>query len=181
MKINSVGSSFRPYIYNTNIVSANSMNKIASIEDDVLKSTIDYSLDKNENPLKLGETTNFEELFAMQIQMAKNQAVRIMKPTESVEEIAGEQFVTSVIEKGKTIWDSDVSSIEGLETQDIDEMEMVQESRGNMEVQSIFEKIKEEVSFRKNIENNESTNRYTEDNRNLYIRKKAIAAYTFLL
>ena len=54
-------------------------NKVAKIEEDALKSSVDYSNDRNENPLKIGETKNFADILAMQMQLGRNHAARIMQ------------------------------------------------------------------------------------------------------
>lgn len=79
MRIGVIGMYFQPYIYNTNTVSADSLDKVAKIEDDALKSSVDYSNDRNENPLKMGETKNFADVLAMQMQLGRNNAARIMQ------------------------------------------------------------------------------------------------------
>lgn len=79
MRIGAIGIYYRPYIYNTNTVSAKSLDKIAKIEDDALKSNVDYSNEQNENPLKMGETKNFADVLAMQMQLGRNNAARIMQ------------------------------------------------------------------------------------------------------
>ena len=85
MQIGAVGMSFQPYIYNTNYVSANSLNKISPIEDDALKSSVDYNSSRNQNPLKMGQTANFADVLAMQFQLGQNNAARIMKPAAEFE------------------------------------------------------------------------------------------------
>ena len=76
--------SLRSYVYNTNSVSAASMNKLSRISDDVLDKKIDYSelTDEslNENPLKKGQTLNFQDMLAMQMRRGQDNAARIMKP-----------------------------------------------------------------------------------------------------
>ncbi len=78
--------SFRPYVYNTNMVSSVSMNKLSRISDDVLDKKIDYSglTDEslNENPLKKGQTLDFQGMLAMQMQRGQYNAARIMRPVE---------------------------------------------------------------------------------------------------
>ena len=78
--------SFQPYIYNTNTVSSASMNKLSKISDDVLDKKIDYSEltdeSKNINPLKKGQTLDFQSMLEMQMQRGQNNAARIMKPTQ---------------------------------------------------------------------------------------------------
>lgn len=78
--------SFRPYIYNTNILSGSSLFKISSIGDDLLNTKTDYSAltdeSLNVNSLKKGQTANFVDILEMQMQMGKMNASRIMKPDE---------------------------------------------------------------------------------------------------
>lgn len=81
--------SFRPYVYNTNSVSAASMNKLSRISDNVLDKRIDYSelTDEslNENPLKKGQTLNFQDMLDMQMRRGQNNAARIMRPMGAVQ------------------------------------------------------------------------------------------------
>lgn len=76
--------SVRPYVYNANTVSSASMNKLSRISDDVLDKKIDYSelADEslNENPLKKGQTLDFQGILDMQMQRGQNIASRIMRP-----------------------------------------------------------------------------------------------------
>lgn len=74
----------QPYVYNANTVSAASMNKLSRISDDVLDKKIDYSElageGENTNPLKRGQTLNFQSMLEMQMQRGQNNAARIMRP-----------------------------------------------------------------------------------------------------
>jgi len=89
MQIGAVGMTFQPYVFNTNTVSASSLNKVSPIADDALTSSVDYySNSKNQNPLKMGQTSNFADVLAMQMQLGQNNATRVMKPAE--EETAAE-------------------------------------------------------------------------------------------
>ena len=86
MTIGALGAySFQPYIYNTNAVSSASMNKLSKISDDVLDKKIDYSEladeSRNVNPLKKGQTLDFQSMLEMQMQRGQNNAARIMRPT----------------------------------------------------------------------------------------------------
>ncbi len=87
MQIGAVG--FSPYIYNTNTISRSSMSPISGISDDLLTSKTDFSgltsEAENENPLRLGETSNFMDILDMQMQMGKLNASRIMQPVEEAE------------------------------------------------------------------------------------------------
>ncbi len=82
MRIGAAG--FQPYIYNTNYLNPGSLGRVSAIGDDLLKSKTDYSelLDEslNENPLRKGETSNFEDIFQMQFQKGRMNASRLFKP-----------------------------------------------------------------------------------------------------
>ncbi|MDD3368904.1 MAG: hypothetical protein PHP50_08490 [Lachnospiraceae bacterium] len=84
MQIGAVG--FQPYIYNTNSVSRSSLNKISALPEDGSESGVDYTAmvddlaDETINPLKRGETSNFADVFAMQMQMSSQNASRVMAP-----------------------------------------------------------------------------------------------------
>ena len=75
--------SFQPYVYNVNSISPASMNRLSRISDDVLDKKIDYSglaKAENENPLKKGETLDFQGMLEMQMQRGRYHASRIMQP-----------------------------------------------------------------------------------------------------
>lgn len=74
---------FQPYVYTVNSISPASMNKLSKISDDVLDKKIDYSglaKAENENPLKKGQTLDFQGMLQMQMQRGRYHASRIMKP-----------------------------------------------------------------------------------------------------
>lgn len=79
----------QPYVYNMNTVSSASMNKLSKISDNVLDKKIDYSEltdeSKNVNPLKKGQTLDFQSMLAMQMQRGQNNAARIMKPVQEAQ------------------------------------------------------------------------------------------------
>lgn len=79
--------SFPSYIYNTNRVSANSMNKVKAIPDDALASSVGYSSEKNENPLKIGQSKDLMSIIDSQMALGRMNAARIMKPAEEPEHI----------------------------------------------------------------------------------------------
>lgn len=77
--------SFRPYIYNTNTLSRASLSRISGIqEEDLTSSKTDYSsltdMSLNENPLKPGETLNFDDVLEEQMQMSRMNQSRVMQP-----------------------------------------------------------------------------------------------------
>lgn len=84
------GFGFQPYIYNTNMVSSASMNKLSRISDDVADRKTDYSElvsdeSRNINPLKKGQTLDFEGMLQKQLQSGRMNAFRMMKSDQSVE------------------------------------------------------------------------------------------------
>ena len=101
MTIGAIGAySFQPYVYNTNNVSAASMNKLSKISDDVLDKKIDYSElaeeeSRNINPLRRGQTLDFQSMLEMQMQRGQNNAARIMRPAQQPQEEEQETAQTS--------------------------------------------------------------------------------------
>ncbi len=94
---------FQPYVYNTNTVSAASMNKLSKISDDVLDKKVDYSEladeSRNVNPLKKGQTLDFQSMLQMQMQRGQRNAARIMKPAEDTVETEDEAVQLSKAEQ----------------------------------------------------------------------------------
>lgn len=84
MGIGAIG--FQPYIYNTNTVSASSMNRVKPVEDDVTKASTDYSQlsseNVNVNPLKRGQSASFVDILESQMAMSRMNAARVMVPSE---------------------------------------------------------------------------------------------------
>ncbi len=78
------GIAFQPYIYRPNVVSRNSLSRVKPISEDLLSSKTDFSgLSKETtNPLRRGETSDFADVVAMQMQMSRLNQARIMKPAE---------------------------------------------------------------------------------------------------
>lgn len=118
MSIGAVGAygvvsalSFRPYVYNTNTLNAASMNKLSRISDDVLERKTDYSelTDEslNVNPLRKGQTLDFQGILDMQMRRGQNNAARIMRPMSAVKE-AEESVVQQPIANPDTAVSFDV-------------------------------------------------------------------------
>ncbi|MDE6387437.1 MAG: hypothetical protein K2L82_06500 [Lachnospiraceae bacterium] len=108
MTIGALGAyGFQPYVYNTNAVSAASMNKLSKISDDVLDKKVDYSEltdeSKNVNPLKKGQTLNFQSMLQMQMQRGQNNAARIMKPTEKTQETENDTQVSETEQASEAV------------------------------------------------------------------------------
>lgn len=95
MRVGGLSSVYPTYVYNPGTVSSRSMNKLSRISDDVLDKKVDYSgveaKEENQNPLKKGQTIDFEGMLAKQMQQGRNRAAKIMpeglKPVENREEI----------------------------------------------------------------------------------------------
>lgn len=99
MRIGALGAmDFRPYIYNTNRLSGNSLSKVSPIGNDLVSSKTDFSglmdEDLNENPLRRGQTANFTNVLNKQMQTGRLNAARIMKP-------AGENVMAAVSGAGR--------------------------------------------------------------------------------
>ncbi len=114
--------SFQPYVYTVNSISAASMNRLSKISDNVLDKKIDYSElaeAKNENPLKKGQTLDFQGMLEMQMNRGRNNASRIMKsaketaqadymaPTEAV---PAENLQSAAMAMGSGDTGSDISN-----------------------------------------------------------------------
>lgn len=118
--------SFQPYVYNVNRISSASMNRLSRISDDVLDKKIDYSElveAENENPLKKGQTLDFQGMLEMQMLRGRNNASRIMKPVEEEDgqteaaqsgNVAQMEAVTA--QSGNVTQTETVSSAENLQT-----------------------------------------------------------------
>ena len=84
MRIGAV--SMTPYIYNTNSISAKSLNKISAISGDNTVSRLDATSlvsdeasTQNMNPLKPGQSLDFAGILEMQMQMSHENVARIMQ------------------------------------------------------------------------------------------------------
>lgn len=77
---------FRPYIYNTNRLSGNSLSKVAPIGEDLLSSKTDFSgltdEEANINPLRKGQTVNFMDVLSKQMHTGRLNAARVVRPAE---------------------------------------------------------------------------------------------------
>lgn len=105
MQIGAVSfQAYNPYVYNTNSVSANSMNKIAAIGDDLTSSKLDASAlvsdeskkVQNQNPLKPGQSLDFAGILQMQMQMGRLNEARVMQsaaeePLETLKAMPAEE------------------------------------------------------------------------------------------
>ena len=80
MRIGGIGNIYPNFVYNTNAVSANSLNKLSKISDNVLDKKVDYetNTEENQNPLRKGETKDFQGILAKQMQEGQNRAAAIL-------------------------------------------------------------------------------------------------------
>ncbi|MCM1134148.1 MAG: hypothetical protein NC400_01110 [Clostridium sp.] len=98
--------SFRPYIYNTNRLSGGSLSKISAIGDDLTSGRTDFSelekAQRNENPLRKGETINFGNILERQMWLGRQNASRFMKTDEDTESLMDAEEVLGGPELAKT-------------------------------------------------------------------------------
>ena len=82
MRIGGIGYVYPTYVYNPNTVSSNSLNKLSGISDDVLDKKTEYTRpepeEENQNPLRKGQTRDFEGILAKQMQQGQSRAARMM-------------------------------------------------------------------------------------------------------
>lgn len=76
----------RPYIYQTNTLSADSLNKVSAISDDLVSAKTDFAElvadDLSENLLRPGQSANFADILEQQFQMSRLNAARLLKPVD---------------------------------------------------------------------------------------------------
>ncbi len=88
-------SYMQPYVYNTNSVSASSLNKVQGIGDDLLTSKTDFSPlaeeQKNINPLKRGETADFMGILEKQMEESRQNASRVLNPVQDFQPVENTQ------------------------------------------------------------------------------------------
>ena len=78
MGIGAIGSlGVTGYVYNPNQVTSKSLNKVHRISDDVLDGKLDIKKEpskENENPLKIGQTKDFQAVLEQQMYSGMNKA-----------------------------------------------------------------------------------------------------------
>ena len=91
MRIGGIGYVYPTYVYNPNTVSAYSLNKLSRISDDVLDKKTEYTRpepeEENQNPLRKGQTRDFEGILAKQMQQGQNRAAQLMTDRTSKEPV----------------------------------------------------------------------------------------------
>ncbi len=82
MRIGGIGYVYPTYVYNPNTVSAYSLNKLSRISDDVLDKKTEYTRpepeEENQNPLRKGQTRDFEGILAKQMQQGQSRATQMI-------------------------------------------------------------------------------------------------------
>lgn len=123
MGIGGVGSAYGmsgiypSYVYNPNTVSAKSMDKLSRISDDVLDKKTEYNnsdVEENQNPLKKGQTIDFEGIVAKQMQQGQNRAARIMVK-ESVPE---EEKAAEVVQMPKRMQEQQEETVKAADREE---------------------------------------------------------------
>lgn len=103
MRISGFGNMYAAYVYNPNTVGASSLNKLSKIPNDVLAKKTDYSetvaKEENQNPLKKGQTIDFENVLARQMQQGQNRAAKILPNGIAPVEQKAEEEATQVTAK----------------------------------------------------------------------------------
>lgn len=133
--------SFRPYIYNTNMLSGNSLSKVSSIGEDLLTGKTDFSAltdeSLNENPLGKGQSANFVDILEMQMQTGRMNASRIMKQDETqsaqmADEVKAQasQSLTDTEEAAGALWETNDTANIGSVTEDFQPAGNVEEIQG---------------------------------------------------
>ncbi|MBO5207752.1 MAG: hypothetical protein J6B68_00250 [Lachnospiraceae bacterium] len=96
MRIGGIGSFYSTYVYNANVLSADSMDKLSRISDDVLDQKVDYSglvQEDNQNPLDVGETLDFDSVLEQQMSEGYKRAAKIFP--DGVEPIDGNVTISA--------------------------------------------------------------------------------------
>ncbi len=72
---------FQPYVYNTNAVSAASLNRISALPEDGTKRRTDFSEpdgQENVNPLAKGQSANFMDILSSQMAMSRSKSAMLL-------------------------------------------------------------------------------------------------------
>ncbi|MDE7017374.1 MAG: hypothetical protein K2P65_07315 [Lachnospiraceae bacterium] len=149
MRIGGMGNIYPTFIYNPNTVSARSMNRLSKISDDVLDKKVDYSeveAQENQNPLRKGQTLDFEGILAKQMQQGQNRAARIMgsetKPVEETSERTDALFPeegerTETVSRNAQAEAASKKTVKGMDTEDKNRISVMQMQRA-MEAYGMF-------------------------------------------
>lgn len=112
--ISGISVGYPSYIYNTNRVSAKSMDKVQAISDDALASSVGYDSGKNENPLKIGETKDFMSILGSQMAMSQANAARIMQQPAPEQQKPVEEMVANEPDKSQDVDSITAAQLQGI-------------------------------------------------------------------
>lgn len=80
---------YQPYVYNTNTLSAASLNRIGAIPDDATAGRTDFEGltqdQENTNPLGRGQSANFMDIWSSQMAKSRTKSAMLLKPAASGE------------------------------------------------------------------------------------------------
>lgn len=75
---------YQPYVYNTNTVSAASLNRINALPEDGTKGRTDFEglteREENQNPLGRGQSASFMDILSSQMAMSRTKSAMLLKP-----------------------------------------------------------------------------------------------------
>lgn len=106
---------YQPYVYNTNTVSAASLNRINAIPNDATAGRTDFEgltqEQENSNPLGKGQSANFMDIFSSQMAMSRTKSAMLLKPAAASDD---EDVVASAVQKDETTGKDAVQSVSDI-------------------------------------------------------------------
>ncbi|MCM1538249.1 MAG: hypothetical protein NC254_07625 [bacterium] len=94
---------YQPYVYNTNTVSAASLNRINALPEDGTQGRTDFEglteREENQNPLERGQSANFMDILSSQMAMSRTKSAMLLKPAAASED---EDVMASAVQKDET-------------------------------------------------------------------------------
>lgn len=100
MRIGAVA--YQPYVYNTNTLSAASLNRVGAIPNDATAGRTDFEgltqEQENTNPLRRGQSANFMDIFSSQMAMSRTKSAMLLKTAVS----GNEDAAAGAVQKDET-------------------------------------------------------------------------------
>lgn len=157
MRIGGIGNIYPNFVYNTNTVDANSLNKLSRISENVLDKKVDYetNTEENQNPLRKGETKDFQSILAKQMQEGQNRAAAILPFGIAPGEETGAQAASQ-------------------ETRRTESSFQAEETAGNVQSQNTSESV---PAVNETASENQAQNQQENQNIVSYQMQRAIQAY----
>lgn len=117
---------YQPYVYNTNTVSAASLNRIGAIPNDATAGRTDFEgltkEEENVNPLKRGQSANFMDILSSQMAMSRTRSAMLLKPAASGGEDTAANAVADAMQQDETTGKNTVQAVSDLvEKQDTEQ------------------------------------------------------------